>query len=336
MVIHHYLSIIKKNDKIKMVFRFIKCLYGKRGVFMYIYQMYQFRTVVECNSISKAAEKLHISQPGLSKVITKIEEELQCKLFTRTKNSVQLNENGKIVFSYINEMLSAYEKMHAEIESRKNPAFPPPILISSSSNTFANYIINKFISENISQAISFHYANQPYLLPALEKGNADIVFSNEPLKKRGLKITNIPLCRETYGVLASSSSPLYKKKKITLDDIGDELFIRYRAFISNDEQEQYSFSALLFDRHNIHLKYVAEATSSNIVENMLAKTDYSILSTNVSAVDYSYLNNRKFIRFEEPDASYYIYVCHLEEKSRKIEPFLSWIIQNYKKLFSML
>ena len=53
-----------------------------------------FWTIVEENSVSKAAEQLHITQPTLSRQLRELETELGTELFTREKNRLKLTEAG--------------------------------------------------------------------------------------------------------------------------------------------------------------------------------------------------------------------------------------------------
>lgn len=59
-------------------------------------QLSQLLAVAECGTISAAAERLHLSQPALSRSMQKLEEELQVRLFDRQKNRVALNPNGEL------------------------------------------------------------------------------------------------------------------------------------------------------------------------------------------------------------------------------------------------
>ena len=61
-----------------------------------LYQLEQLLAVAACGTLSNAAEQLHISQPALSRSMRKLEDEIGVELFTRSKNRMELNENGRL------------------------------------------------------------------------------------------------------------------------------------------------------------------------------------------------------------------------------------------------
>lgn len=60
--------------------------------------------VAECRSISKAAELLYISQPSLSRYLSRLESELGVSLFIRNSNGTELTEAGQIYVGYAKEI----------------------------------------------------------------------------------------------------------------------------------------------------------------------------------------------------------------------------------------
>lgn len=78
-----------------------------------------FMKVVELQHISKAAEELHMAQPALSRIIHRMEEELDTPLLDRVGKNIAVNENGKIVYKYAEIIFDTLDKMKMEIEYRK-------------------------------------------------------------------------------------------------------------------------------------------------------------------------------------------------------------------------
>lgn len=65
-----------------------------------------FYMTVKYNSISKAAQILHLTQPGLSGQLKSLENELGVSLLNRSNKGVELTEEGKVVFNYADTLLS--------------------------------------------------------------------------------------------------------------------------------------------------------------------------------------------------------------------------------------
>ena len=84
---------------------------------MDIRTLYYFVTVAEELNITKAAEKLCMSQPPLSSQMKALEEELDTVLFIRGKRHLQLTESGKLLYRHAKEILSLVNKTSEEIRA---------------------------------------------------------------------------------------------------------------------------------------------------------------------------------------------------------------------------
>ena len=80
-------------------------------------QLEQLIAIAECQTISAAAERLHLSQPALSRSIQKLEAALQVTLFDREKNKITLNENGKIAVEYARRVLEQASNMTEQLQA---------------------------------------------------------------------------------------------------------------------------------------------------------------------------------------------------------------------------
>lgn len=63
-------------------------------------QLAQFRAIAECGSITKAAQKLFITQPALSIALNKLESDLKCRLFVRRGKQLMLTAEGQRLLDY--------------------------------------------------------------------------------------------------------------------------------------------------------------------------------------------------------------------------------------------
>ena len=76
-----------------------------------------FIAVAENESVSRAAEKLNISQPAVSMMIRKLENELDAKLFDRSANRVHLNEAGETALLYAKAIIHDADEMKHAVET---------------------------------------------------------------------------------------------------------------------------------------------------------------------------------------------------------------------------
>ena len=84
---------------------------------MDIRSLQYFITVAEELNITRAAEKLHMSQPPLSAQIKNLEAELDTTLFIRGSRRLKLTESGQLLYRRAKEILSLTEKTQSEIHS---------------------------------------------------------------------------------------------------------------------------------------------------------------------------------------------------------------------------
>ena len=85
---------------------------------MSIFQYYEyFYKVAVTGNMTKAAKQLYISQPALSKAISKIERQLNCQLFVRSQKGVRLTVEGEILLQNVKQTYSLLNDTRQKIES---------------------------------------------------------------------------------------------------------------------------------------------------------------------------------------------------------------------------
>ncbi|MAM70578.1 MAG: LysR family transcriptional regulator [Gammaproteobacteria bacterium] len=76
-----------------------------------------FLAIVEHQSFTLAAEKIHLTQPAISKRIAKLEDSLGVRLFDRISNKVLLTESGQLLLERANELLRDLEDIERAIHN---------------------------------------------------------------------------------------------------------------------------------------------------------------------------------------------------------------------------
>ncbi|MBN6885126.1 DNA-binding transcriptional LysR family regulator [Cytobacillus horneckiae] len=73
------------------------------------------KTVAEENNITKAAERLYISQPALTYRINQIEQDVKVQILERRKKGIKFTDEGKFLVQYANEMLHRLQHVQEEL-----------------------------------------------------------------------------------------------------------------------------------------------------------------------------------------------------------------------------
>ena len=100
-----------------------------------------FKMVCEEESITKAAEKLYITQPAVSNAISELESHLGVYLFDRISRKIYLNETGRLFLTKVIKMLDLYDNLEQNVKELEENA----TIKIGSSITIANFILPKAI-----------------------------------------------------------------------------------------------------------------------------------------------------------------------------------------------
>jgi len=148
-----------------------------------------FLAVAEELNFTKAAEKLFISQPPLSRQIMELEEELQARLFIRNNKKVELTEAGKYFENEVREIFQHLERI--SVKTKK--------IADNVSGEFRIAYISSIYSSVISDLIKHLKERFPYVnfklfevsttrqITALEQGKIELGIIRSPIKSPKIK-----------------------------------------------------------------------------------------------------------------------------------------------------
>ena len=108
---------------------------------MEIKYLQYFLSIVNEGSMAKAAEKLYISQPALSRFLARLEEELGTALFVRNaNNSLSLTDAGKLYLETAEKMNALWHSMQNEIRRNSENGVPEVLRIGIADDGFYNFV----------------------------------------------------------------------------------------------------------------------------------------------------------------------------------------------------
>ena len=183
-----------------------------------------FLAVAREQSISAAAESLHLSQPTLSTQLKAMEEELGKQLLIRgTKGSrrVVLTDEGMILRKRAEEILSLVKRTEDEI-TRSDETIVGDVYIGAGETDIVRYFAEaaKEIQKNYPD-IHYHISsgNAEHVLEYLDKGLIDSGFYSGALTYRNMNLSLFP--PKTHGAyLCAGILPLQKRKGSVLRSVG--------------------------------------------------------------------------------------------------------------------
>jgi LysR family hydrogen peroxide-inducible transcriptional activator len=173
-----------------------------------------------------AAEKCYITQPTLSMQIQKLEDELDVKIFDRSKQPVEPTVIGEkiikqamIVLESANKIPEMIQEIRGTIQGDLNIGIIP---------TIAPYLVPLFITQTIKEYPDLHIQIEELLTDqiteALINNDLDIGIIATPLNEPGIR--EIPLYYEPFVVFSSKEHRFFKKDKINASDLSiDDMWL---------------------------------------------------------------------------------------------------------------
>lgn len=179
-----------------------------------------FLAIAREESITGAANFLHLTQPTLSRQIKDLEDELGQKLLVRKSHRVSLTPEGMLLRKRAEEILSMVDKTEEEFHALKG-TLSGDIYIGSGETDAMNLIaaVCHEIQENY-PGIHYHLysGNAEDVTERLEKGLLDFCLLIQPTDIAKYHCLSIP-AKDTWGILMRKDSPLAKKKEIQSTDV---------------------------------------------------------------------------------------------------------------------
>lgn len=255
---------------------------------MLLQQLVYFVEVAEQGSINKAAEKLLLTQPNLSKAIMNLEAELGIQIFHRNNKGVILTDDGKKLYQYSRTILNQMNlitNISAKDASRVLSISSYPIITMSKllSNFYMKYkeadIIFNLTEGRLQEVIE-----------QVESGESEVGFimSNHAQSrelKHMLNYKNLELNmigKDTWYLNVGPYSPFYHRKEVAMEELKAYPCVR----LPDDYFSHLTFYLEIDGIKLTELKRVVYVNNGASIINLLQNTDVYRFGPLLSAPDY--------------------------------------------------
>lgn len=182
---------------------------------------YIFYTVAACQNISAAAKELYISQPAISKAISKLEQNLQTALFIRNSRGVTLTEEGKYLYEQVKAAFACLQTGEKRIKQMAELGVGQ--ISIGVSTTLCKFVLlphlNQFIKKHPHVKIKISCRTSSETILALENGSIDLGLIGLPEKLKGFVTTPLMEIHDTFVTTDSYLKNLKIREEITRESI---------------------------------------------------------------------------------------------------------------------
>lgn len=256
---------------------------------MELIQLRYFQVAAYYQHISKAAEELNISQPALSTMISRLENELGIKLFDHIGRSVILNKNGKIFLNHVNNILTEIKDAKLELQDLSKQSEQTISLAVSSSQflqgmhvfmyRYPNYKWNQLVTSN------------QEIIKLLKHGEIDLAVVSPGIYDDDLE--SILLAHDAFKLAVHKDNPISKLTSVNLRDLANEPFIMLLKDQPFRKQVDNIFDSLGITPHNI-------MECDHLLRRELINSNAGItIASHSASFRHLYSNDIRFLKIED-------------------------------------
>lgn len=179
-----------------------------------------FVEIAREENMTRAANRLHISQSALSKRLASLEERLETKFFRRRSFSIELTDEGRRLFERAQELLQLHDKIESEFRDLREPlggtlAFG---MAESRSVRLVAKAVRRLKESAPKLLCRIESGDTALVTMLLEKGILDFGLVVEEPDRRKFEVTELPV-EDEWGLVLPKNHPLARKPAVAFADL---------------------------------------------------------------------------------------------------------------------
>ncbi len=186
-------------------------------------QLKQLLTFAKCETLSKAAEELLLSQPALSRSMQKLENDLNVILFERRKNKITLNDNGKLAVECAEKIMYDVQNMIDRIRAYDRSKHTISI---GSCAPAPLWKITPLLSELYPEfTLSANLNDHEQIINGFENGTYSVIITAKPIE--GENVICHKFCEEHLMLSLPPAHPLAMYDKVDFKTLDGETMLLF-------------------------------------------------------------------------------------------------------------
>ena len=192
---------------------------------MELQQLKYFKAVADAGKISDAAKALFISPPALSATISRLERELDVKLFDRSNNRIVINQHGQLLLGYVNQMMTLLDNMENDLRKSKKQEQEQIRVAVTYSNLWVG-LICAFSLEHPEITLSYTTVKLSQLQNRSEMEKYPFILAEEQDLPNGMEMESISLIdRDRPVLVVDADHPLAGRETVDIREIAEETMV---------------------------------------------------------------------------------------------------------------
>ncbi|WP_269540598.1 LysR family transcriptional regulator [Cerasicoccus fimbriatus] len=214
-----------------------------------------FYAIVREGTLTAAAARMNVSQSSLSVQLKQLEENLQCALFNRMHKSLQLTEEGRMVFDYAETIFRTGDEMLATLQNRSGK-YKEVLRVGAVATLSRNFQLSflRPVIDNESVEVVITSASMSELLGQLNAHTIDLVLSNRAVKRDGGNAWQSRLVAEQVISLIGGKQYRKRRRFRFPEDLKDVPMV-----LPTTESEIRNHFDILMTQHGVRPLIAAEA-----------------------------------------------------------------------------
>lgn len=232
------------------------------------FELYRiFVVVAEEENITKASEKLNISQPALTKQIKNLENQLSAKLFERKNKGVELTAFGKELYGKLKNPVEELNKVDNQVGKVK-------CINIGTHNHMGSCIfgkcINEFYKEYPNCKLNLICEETAEMFKKLKNKDIDIVFSkkNNDVDLKGIEYINLGYL---HDVIITSKDSQFTNKELTMEDLENNVIYGPRHYAQAVQRIKDLMNGKSLNLNNSSYNTILELASSGTALGLVTR-----------------------------------------------------------------